>query len=114
MEKAQRLVGAQNVATAISLVRYPPHLQPIMDYVFGGLLVCPTLDIARKVAFHPGIERRTVTFDGDVFDPQSRVLQPLLRTFFLLHLTLELQTPRGYADRLILDEFFLARIKCCG
>uniref|UniRef100_A0A0X3NVR8 Structural maintenance of chromosomes protein n=1 Tax=Schistocephalus solidus TaxID=70667 RepID=A0A0X3NVR8_SCHSO len=71
LDRAQRLVGAQNVASAISLIRFPPHLQPVMDYVFGGLLVCPTLDIARKVAFHPGIERRTVTFDGDVFDPQG-------------------------------------------
>ncbi len=70
VRKAQQLVGADNVAPALSLIRYPPHLKPIMEFVFGGMFVCSNLDVARKVAFQPGIERRTVTYEGDVFDPQ--------------------------------------------
>ncbi|CAL8085544.1 unnamed protein product [Calicophoron daubneyi] len=68
---AENLVGADKVATALSLVDYPPFLQPAMEYAFGNVLVCPDLDTARRVAFHPGIERRTVTLEGDVFDPQG-------------------------------------------
>ncbi|VDO10287.1 unnamed protein product [Rodentolepis nana] len=71
LKKAEALVGKENVAPALSLIRYPPHLAPVMEFVFGGLLVCPTLDHARKVTFHPGIERRTITYDGDMFDPQG-------------------------------------------
>ncbi|THD21367.1 Structural maintenance of chromosomes protein 2 [Fasciola hepatica] len=71
VKQAETVVGATNVATALSLVTYPPELQPAMEYVFGNVLVCPDLDIARKVAFHPGVERRTVTLEGDVFDPQG-------------------------------------------
>ncbi|TGZ75663.1 hypothetical protein CRM22_000242 [Opisthorchis felineus] len=71
VRQAESLVGAQNVATALSLIEYPSHLQPAMEYVFGNILVCPDLNTARRVAFHPGIERRTVTWEGDVFDPQG-------------------------------------------
>ncbi|KAH9282260.1 Structural maintenance of chromosomes protein 2 [Echinococcus granulosus] len=71
VQRAEALVGAENVAPALSLIRYPPHLRPVMEFIFGGLLVCPTLDYARRVAFHPGVERRTITYDGDMFDPQG-------------------------------------------
>ncbi|KAL5106246.1 Structural maintenance of chromosome protein 2 [Taenia crassiceps] len=71
VQRVEALVGAENVAPALSLIRYPPHLRPVMEFIFGGLLVCPTLDHARRVAFHPGVERRTITYDGDMFDPQG-------------------------------------------
>nr|CDS25301.1 structural maintenance of chromosomes protein 2 [Hymenolepis microstoma] len=71
LAKAEALVGKENVTPALSLIKYPPHLTPVMEFVFGGLLVCPTLDHARKVTFHPGIERRTITYEGDMFDPQG-------------------------------------------
>ncbi|VUZ41372.1 unnamed protein product, partial [Hymenolepis diminuta] len=71
LKKAEAVVGKENVAPALSLIKYPPHLTPVMEFVFGGLLVCPTLDHARKVAFHPGVERRTITYEGDLFDPQG-------------------------------------------
>uniref|UniRef100_A0A5K3F9D4 Structural maintenance of chromosomes protein n=1 Tax=Mesocestoides corti TaxID=53468 RepID=A0A5K3F9D4_MESCO len=71
VNKAQSIFGADNVAPAISLIRYPPHLQPVMEFVFGGVFVCSSLDVARKVAFYPRIERKTVTYEGDMFDPQG-------------------------------------------
>ena len=72
VRRAESVVGGPgNVATALSLIRYPPHLAPVMEFVFGGVLVCPTLDQARLVAFHPGVEKRTITYDGDMFDPQG-------------------------------------------
>ncbi|VDM35248.1 unnamed protein product [Hydatigera taeniaeformis] len=71
LHRAEDLVGANNVAPALSLIRYSSHLKPVMEFIFGGLLVCPTLDHARRVAFHPGVERRTITYDGDMFDPQA-------------------------------------------
>ena len=72
LHRAESVVGGpENVATALSLIRFPPHLAPVMEFVFGGVLVCPTLDQARLVAFHPGVEKRTITYDGDMFDPQA-------------------------------------------
>nr|CAH8876488.1 unnamed protein product [Trichobilharzia regenti] len=71
IERAQALFGKANVITALSLVDYDDALKPVMEYVFGDVLVCPDMDIAKRVAFHATIARRTVTLEGDVFDPQG-------------------------------------------
>lgn len=70
IKNAQSLVGASNVVTALSLIEYDNMLKPVMEYVFGSVLICPDMEIARRVAFHPGIEKKTITLEGDVFDPQ--------------------------------------------
>ncbi|CAH8615487.1 unnamed protein product [Schistosoma intercalatum] len=71
IKNAQSLVGASNVVTALSLIEYDNMLKPVMEYVFGSVLICPDMEIARRVAFHPGIEKKTITLEGDVFDPQG-------------------------------------------
>jgi structural maintenance of chromosome 2 len=40
-----------------------------MQYVFGSTLVCQTSDDAKKVTFHKSINARSVTREGDLFDP---------------------------------------------
>lgn len=74
VKRAESLVGIGNVFTALSLVSYDPVLQPAMEYVFGNVLICPDMDTAKKVAFYPGIEKRTVTLEGDIFDPQVGII----------------------------------------
>lgn len=56
---------------ALSLVEYEPELQKAMEYVFGTTLVCDNMDIAKKVTFDKRIMTKSVTLDGDVFDPQG-------------------------------------------
>ncbi|KAM9449577.1 structural maintenance of chromosomes protein 2 [Clarias gariepinus] len=68
---AKKLVGEDNVHTALSLVGYESELRKAMEYVFGTTLVCDTLDNAKKVAFDKGVSTKTVTLGGDVFDPQG-------------------------------------------
>ncbi|XP_072466568.1 structural maintenance of chromosomes protein 2 isoform X1 [Notamacropus eugenii] len=68
---AKNLVGADNVHLALSLIEYEPELQKAMEFVFGTTLVCDTLDNAKKVAFDKRIMTKTVTLDGDVFDPSG-------------------------------------------
>ncbi|TRZ00315.1 hypothetical protein DNTS_008592, partial [Danionella cerebrum] len=68
---AKKLVGADNVHTALSLVGYESELRKAMEYVFGTTLVSDTLDNAKKVAFEKGVSTKTVTLGGDVFDPQG-------------------------------------------
>lgn len=64
-------VGENNVHTALSLVGYEADLRKAMEYVFGSMLVCDTLDNARKVAFDKQVMTKTVTLGGDIFDPQG-------------------------------------------
>uniref|UniRef100_A0A1A8IH32 Structural maintenance of chromosomes 2 n=1 Tax=Nothobranchius kuhntae TaxID=321403 RepID=A0A1A8IH32_NOTKU len=68
---AKKLVGADNVHTALSLVGYESDLRKAMEYVFGSTLVCDTLDNAKKVAFDKQVLTKTVTLGGDIFDPQG-------------------------------------------
>ncbi|XP_025830258.1 structural maintenance of chromosomes protein 2 [Agrilus planipennis] len=69
VQYAQKLVGKDNVQTALSLVTYDKELQPAMEYVFGNVFVCKDLDTARKITFNDRIRRRCVTLEGDVTDP---------------------------------------------
>ncbi|NXS82230.1 SMC2 protein, partial [Erpornis zantholeuca] len=68
---AQSLAGRGNLHLALSLIVYEPELQKAMEYVFGTTLVCNNMDNAKKVTFDKRIMTRSVTLDGDVFDPQG-------------------------------------------
>ncbi|NXT95357.1 SMC2 protein, partial [Anhinga rufa] len=68
---AQTLVGHVNLLVALSLIEYEPELQKAMEFVFGTALISNNMDNAKKVTFDRRIKIRTVTFDGDVFDPQG-------------------------------------------
>ncbi|NXA69597.1 SMC2 protein, partial [Mohoua ochrocephala] len=68
---AQSLAGRANLHLALSLIVYESELQKAMEYVFGTALVCNNMDNAKKVTFDKRIMTRSVTLDGDVFDPQG-------------------------------------------
>ncbi|CAH0728190.1 unnamed protein product, partial [Brenthis ino] len=63
--------GASEVQLALDLISYPSSLRPAMAWVFGGTLVCASLEAAKRVTFHPRVRARSVTLDGDVFDPSG-------------------------------------------
>lgn len=46
---AQNLVGKENVAPALSLIKYAPEYDIVMKYVFGRTFVCKDMDTAKKV-----------------------------------------------------------------
>ncbi|NXF80379.1 SMC2 protein, partial [Sclerurus mexicanus] len=68
---AQSLAGRDNLHLALALVAYESELQKAMEYVFGTTLICNNMDNAKKVTFDKRIMTRSVTLDGDVFDPQG-------------------------------------------
>ncbi|XP_009633524.1 structural maintenance of chromosomes protein 2 [Egretta garzetta] len=68
---AQTLAGHGNLYIALSVVEYESELQKAMEYVFGTTLISNNMDNAKKVTFDKRIMTRTVTLDGDIFDPQG-------------------------------------------
>ena len=42
-----------------------------MNYVFGTTLVCHDADTAKRVTFDPSVRMKSVTLDGDVYDPSG-------------------------------------------
>eukprot|EP00794_Sanderia_malayensis_P008232 gene8232-9114_t len=69
VKKAKKLVGDKNVHTALSLVGYEADVEAAMKFVFGSAFVCKELELAKKVTFDPEIRVKSVTLEGDVFDP---------------------------------------------
>lgn len=62
-------VGKENVQTALSLVGYERDLQAAMEFVFGSSFVCKNMEVAKKVTFDEKVMKKSVTLEGDSFDP---------------------------------------------
>merc|ERR1719377_330597 len=44
-----------------------------MEHIFGGCLVCDTAATAKHVTFHPNVRVRSVTKQGDEYDPRGTI-----------------------------------------
>jgi len=58
---------------AMEIVGCQSEVQAAMKYVFGGFLVCDTPETAKQVTFHPNVRVRSVTRDGDLYDPAGTI-----------------------------------------
>ncbi|KAA8909436.1 hypothetical protein TRICI_004503 [Trichomonascus ciferrii] len=73
---AEKLGAAQKIAPgkvdlALNLIGYDTSVLAAMEFVFGNTLVCEDAEAAKKVTFDPNVRVKTVTLDGDVYDPQG-------------------------------------------
>lgn len=60
-----------NVELALNLIGYEHEVAKAMEFIFGSRLVCQDADTAKKVTFNPNIRARSVTLQGDVYDPEG-------------------------------------------
>ncbi|KAL1953746.1 hypothetical protein VTO42DRAFT_2310 [Malbranchea cinnamomea] len=73
---AEKIAAAKNLAPgkvdlALSLIGYDDEVAAAMQYVFGSTLVCQDADTAKKVTFDPSVRMKSVTLEGDVYDPSG-------------------------------------------
>jgi structural maintenance of chromosome 2 len=66
LKMAQKIVGADMVHSALTLIEFDPVFKNVMDYVFGNKLVCTTLIAAKQVAFNQRIATNAVTLEGNI------------------------------------------------
>jgi structural maintenance of chromosome 2 len=71
---AAKVGAAQNIAPgkvdlALSLVGYDSEVTAAMEYVFGSTLVCEDAETAKRVTFDPAVRMKSVTLQGDTYDP---------------------------------------------
>lgn len=52
----------------MSLVSFEGSLHQAIEFVFGSIFICETIDLAKTIAFSE-LKRICVTIDGDVVDP---------------------------------------------
>ncbi|KAL8699034.1 MAG: hypothetical protein Q9201_006238 [Fulgogasparrea decipioides] len=67
---AQKLAPGK-VALALSLIGYDHEVAAAMEYVFGSTLVCQDAETAKRVTFDPSVRMKSVTLEGDVYDPSG-------------------------------------------
>ncbi|MCJ1234351.1 Structural maintenance of chromosomes protein 2 [Varicellaria rhodocarpa] len=73
---ADKIGAAQNIAPgkvdlALSLIGYDDEVSAAMEYVFGSTLVCGDAETAKRVTFDPAVRMKSVTLEGDVYDPSG-------------------------------------------
>lgn len=67
---AQRLAPGK-VDLALSLIGYDREVSAAMDYVFGTTLICNDAETAKRVTFDQAVRMKSVTLEGDVYDPSG-------------------------------------------
>ncbi|RMD41665.1 hypothetical protein DV735_g3435, partial [Chaetothyriales sp. CBS 134920] len=73
---AEKVAQAQNIAPgkvdlALSLVGYEDQVSKAIEFVFGNTLICEDAETAKKVTFNPAVRLKSVTLQGDVYDPSG-------------------------------------------
>ena len=67
---AQKLAPGK-VGLSLSLIGYEDEVAAAMEYVFGSTLVCDDAETAKRVTFDPAVRMKSVTLEGDVYDPSG-------------------------------------------
>lgn len=68
---AAKKLAPGKVELALSLIGYDDEVSAAMEYVFGTTLVCEDANAAKKVTFDPLVRMKSVTLEGDVYDPSG-------------------------------------------
>ena len=71
LRRAQDIVGRENVDFAINYIEYDPSLAVTMRHVFGDTLIVPNMETAKRIVYEPGVQKKAVTIDGEVFEPSG-------------------------------------------
>jgi structural maintenance of chromosome 2 len=66
---AAQKIAPGKVDLALSLVGYEDEVTAAMEYVFGSTLVCEDAETAKRVTFDPAVRMKSVTLQGDTYDP---------------------------------------------
>jgi len=66
---AEELVGVDKVSLGLTLIGFDEELQSAMNFVFGNTFICEDSNSAKQIAFDKQTRSRSVTVDGDVYDP---------------------------------------------
>ncbi|KAI0641717.1 condensin complex subunit SMC2 [Trametes meyenii] len=70
IDAAHRKSGGK-ARLALSLVGYPNEVANAMFFVFGGTFICEDAATAKLITFSHDIGVKSVTLDGDVYDPSG-------------------------------------------
>ncbi|OBA23155.1 RecF/RecN/SMC protein [Metschnikowia bicuspidata var. bicuspidata NRRL YB-4993] len=61
------------VELALNLINFEEELFKAMSYIFGSTFICADPNTAKEITFDPKIRARSITLDGDVYDPEGNL-----------------------------------------
>lgn len=61
------------VELALNLLNFEEELLKAMTYIFGTTFICVDPNTAKTITFDPKIRARSITLDGDVYDPEGNL-----------------------------------------
>lgn len=61
------------VELALDLVNFEEEVFKAMSYIFGSTFICNDPATAKNVTFDPKIRCRSITLDGDIYDPEGNL-----------------------------------------
>ncbi|KAL8796425.1 MAG: hypothetical protein Q9195_001332 [Heterodermia aff. obscurata] len=64
-------IAPGKVDLALSFIGYEDEVSKAMDYVFGSTLICEDSTTAKLVTFDEAVRMKSVTLEGDVYDPSG-------------------------------------------
>ncbi|GMM38446.1 condensin subunit [Saccharomycopsis crataegensis] len=59
------------VELALNLIGYENEVSKAMEYIFGSVFITKDPETSKNITFNPQIRARSVTLDGDVYDPSG-------------------------------------------
>lgn len=71
VKRAKLKAGESNLELALDAVDYPTNLAPAMKHVFGSTYIANDPSTAEKVVWDNDVKARTITLEGDVYDPHG-------------------------------------------
>jgi structural maintenance of chromosome 2 len=72
VSKAKQIAPGK-VELAYALIKEKPEISAALKYVFGNTLIARDNKSAKDVTFNKDVRARSVTFDGDVYDPSGQL-----------------------------------------
>lgn len=66
-------LAPNKVELAINLIEFQDELVKAMEYIFGTTFVCNDPNTAKTITFDPKIRSRSITLEGDVYDPEGNL-----------------------------------------
>ncbi|KAH3661450.1 hypothetical protein OGAPHI_006567 [Ogataea philodendri] len=67
--KLAKQLAPGKVELALNLIGYSDEVVKAMEFIFGNSLICDDAETAKKITFNPGIRTRSITLEGDIYDP---------------------------------------------
>ncbi|KAK6457223.1 chromosome segregation and condensation [Scheffersomyces xylosifermentans] len=72
VEYAKKLTP-NKVELALNLIDFENELVRAMEYIFGTTFICNDPHTAKSITFDPKIRSRSITLEGDVYDPEGNL-----------------------------------------